>query len=171
MKVSSLHLRFLQPMPPGIDEIMKRFKQGDDDRGQLDATDPKTRSIDEDNRRYSALAMMLRSRYLVDVDCWSEVRGQPIKPGTIERVLRDKTEKARGNDDHDHPCHRMPAASCTRSTTTLEDYQGGVPRWCTGCGDNAILAAVQRLCRDEDLRPRRRCSSRASAARAASRTT
>ena len=24
----------------------------------------------------------------------------------------------------------------------LEDYQSGVPRWCTGCGDNAILAAV-----------------------------
>ena len=35
----------------------------------------------------------------------------------------------------------------------LEDYQSGVPRWCTGCGDNAILAAVQRLCRDEALRP------------------
>jgi 2-oxoglutarate/2-oxoacid ferredoxin oxidoreductase subunit beta len=35
----------------------------------------------------------------------------------------------------------------------LEDYQGGVPRWCAGCGDNAILTAVQRLCRDEDLRP------------------
>ena len=27
---------------------------------------------------------------------------------------------------------------------SLEDYQSGVPRWCTGCGDNAILAAVQR---------------------------
>jgi len=35
----------------------------------------------------------------------------------------------------------------------LEDYQSGVPRWCTGCGDNAILTAVQRLCRDEGLRP------------------
>src|SRR3989337_2608641 len=35
----------------------------------------------------------------------------------------------------------------------LEDYQSGVPRWCTGCGDNAILAAVQRLCRDEGFRP------------------
>jgi 2-oxoglutarate ferredoxin oxidoreductase subunit beta len=34
---------------------------------------------------------------------------------------------------------------------TLEDYQHHVPRWCTGCGDNAILAAVQRLCRDEQL--------------------
>jgi len=35
----------------------------------------------------------------------------------------------------------------------IEDYQKGVPRWCTGCGDNAILAAVQRLCRDEALSP------------------
>lgn len=49
----------------------------------------------------------------------------------------------------------------------LEDYQKGVPRWCTGCGDNAILAAVQRLCRDEALRPEKTvfvsgigCSSR-----------
>ena len=49
----------------------------------------------------------------------------------------------------------------------LEDYQSGVPRWCTGCGDNAILTAVQRLCRDEDLRPEKTvfvsgigCSSR-----------
>jgi 2-oxoglutarate/2-oxoacid ferredoxin oxidoreductase subunit beta len=50
---------------------------------------------------------------------------------------------------------------------SLEDYQSGVPRWCTGCGDNAILAAVQRLCRDEALRPEKTvfvsgigCSSR-----------
>ena len=49
----------------------------------------------------------------------------------------------------------------------LEDYQSGVPRWCTGCGDNAILTAVQRLCRDENLRPEKTvfvsgigCSSR-----------
>lgn len=34
---------------------------------------------------------------------------------------------------------------------TLEDYAGGIPRWCTGCGDNAVLAAFQRLCRDEQL--------------------
>ena len=49
----------------------------------------------------------------------------------------------------------------------LEDYQGGVPRWCKGCGDNAILAAMQRLCRDEALKPEKTvfvsgigCSSR-----------
>ena len=37
-----------------------------------------------------AVAMLLRARYLVDVDCWSEVKGQPIKPSTIRRVLLDK---------------------------------------------------------------------------------
>jgi 2-oxoglutarate ferredoxin oxidoreductase subunit beta len=42
-----------------------------------------------------------------------------------------------------------------------------VPRWCSGCGDNAILSAVQRLCRDEQLAPEKTvfvsgigCSSR-----------
>ena len=35
----------------------------------------------------------------------------------------------------------------------LEDYQGGVPRWCAGCGDNAILTAMQRLCSEKNLAP------------------
>lgn len=35
---------------------------------------------------------------------------------------------------------------------TLEDYQSDIPpRWCTGCGNNAVLTAIQRLCRDEQL--------------------
>lgn len=49
----------------------------------------------------------------------------------------------------------------------ISDYQTGVPRWCVGCGDNAILTAMQRLCRDNDLAPERTlfmsgigCSSR-----------
>lgn len=50
---------------------------------------------------------------------------------------------------------------------TLEDYQSNIPRWCPGCGDNAILTAVQKLCRDEQLPPEKTvfvsgigCSSR-----------
>lgn len=35
----------------------------------------------------------------------------------------------------------------------LEDYAGRKPRWCSGCGDNAILKAVQRFCRDEQISP------------------
>lgn len=35
----------------------------------------------------------------------------------------------------------------------LDEFRSAAPRWCTGCGDNGILAALQRLCRDEELAP------------------
>ena len=91
-KVSSVHLTFLQPLAPGLKEIMQRFKQVMTIEGNW-CDDPNDKIIDENNRRFSALAMLLRSRYLVDVDCWSEVRGQPIKPDTIRRVLLDKLQR------------------------------------------------------------------------------
>jgi len=36
---------------------------------------------------------------------------------------------------------------------SLDDYVGSVPRWCSGCGDHAVLGALQRLARDEQLPP------------------
>ena len=36
---------------------------------------------------------------------------------------------------------------------TLESYEGGAARWCPGCGDFAVLTAVQKICRDEQLPP------------------
>jgi 2-oxoglutarate ferredoxin oxidoreductase subunit alpha len=88
LAVSSMHLRFLQPMPSGIREILRRFGKVMTIEGNW-SDKLEDELIDEDNRRYSALAMMLRSRFLVDIDCWSEARGQPIKPGDICRVARD----------------------------------------------------------------------------------
>jgi len=38
---------------------------------------------------------MLRSRYLVDVDCWGQVRGEPIKPGAMYKAICDKLREAR----------------------------------------------------------------------------
>ena len=99
LAVSSMHLRFIQPLPSGIREILQRFKQVMTIEGNWsDRLNDKL--IDEDNRRYSALAMMLRSRYLVDVDCWSEARGQPIKPGSVVDValakMKSPSKKNRG---------------------------------------------------------------------------
>lgn len=91
-KVSSMHLTFLQPMAPGIKQIMQRFKKVITIEGNW-SDDPNDEIIDESNRRHSAVAMLLRSRYLIDVDCWSEVRGQPIKPNSIERVLLEKLKQ------------------------------------------------------------------------------
>ncbi|MBI1966161.1 MAG: 2-oxoacid:acceptor oxidoreductase subunit alpha [Betaproteobacteria bacterium] len=93
-RVSSLHLRFLQPMPGGIKEILERFKQAMTIEANW-CDNPEDALIDENNRRYSALAMLLRARYLADVDCWSEVRGQPIKPDAIYRVISNKLVQGR----------------------------------------------------------------------------
>jgi 2-oxoglutarate ferredoxin oxidoreductase subunit beta len=50
---------------------------------------------------------------------------------------------------------------------TVEDYRGAQPRWCPGCGDHAVLSAVQRLACDKNLLPEKTvvvsgigCSSR-----------
>jgi 2-oxoglutarate ferredoxin oxidoreductase subunit alpha len=89
LKVSSLHLTFIQPMPSGIREILKRFKRVMTiEANWSDRLEDEL--IDEDNRRYAALAMMLRARFLVDVDCWTQSRGQPIKPSEAVRVMRAK---------------------------------------------------------------------------------
>ncbi len=85
-KVSSLHLTFIQPMPPGIKEIMAGFKKVMTIENNW-SDSPADEMIDESNRRYSALATLLRARYLVDVDCWSECRGTPLKPNTVRRVI------------------------------------------------------------------------------------
>jgi 2-oxoglutarate ferredoxin oxidoreductase subunit alpha len=85
--VSSLHLRFLSPFEPGLRDIFQRFRQVltvevnySDDVG-----DP---YINSESRRYSQLALLLRSHTLVDVDCWSRVPGSPIPPSVIETELR-----------------------------------------------------------------------------------
>lgn len=88
-KVSSLHLNFLQPMPGGIKEILVRFKHVLTVEGNW-SDRPDDPLIDDTNRRYSALAMLLRARYLVDVDCWTETRGRPISPGSICNELRKR---------------------------------------------------------------------------------
>ena len=85
-RVSSMHLQFLQPLQGGINQAMQRFRKVMTIEANW-SDRPEDALIDADNRRYSALATLLRARYLVDVDCWSEVRGQPIKPGTIKRML------------------------------------------------------------------------------------
>jgi len=36
---------------------------------------------------------------------------------------------------------------------TMGDYEAALARWCPGCGDHAVLAAVQRLLTEEQLKP------------------
>lgn len=90
-KVSALHLKFIQPMASGIREILTRFKQVMTiENNWSDSLESEL--IDDENRRYTELALILRARFLVDIDCYSEVNGQPLKPGTVEKVIIDKLD-------------------------------------------------------------------------------
>lgn len=91
-RVSSLHLKFLQPMASGIKEILQRFKKVLCVEMNY-SDDPNEEIIDENNRRYSNLAWLLRARYLIDVDSWSRVYGRPFKPGEIEEVILQKVKE------------------------------------------------------------------------------
>jgi 2-oxoglutarate ferredoxin oxidoreductase subunit alpha len=88
-RVSSMHLEFLQPMAPGIRAAMQRFARVMTVENNW-CDRPKDEMVDEENRRYSNLAWLLRARCLVDIDCWGEVGGRPLKPGAIERAIREK---------------------------------------------------------------------------------
>jgi len=88
-RVSSMHLKILQPLASGIKEIMQRFdKVLVVENNWADSLGDEL--IDEENRRYSNLGWLLRARCLVDVDCYGEVGEQPIKPRTVERVIRER---------------------------------------------------------------------------------
>lgn len=89
LSVSSLHLTFLSPLPPGLGEIFDRF-----DRVMTaeinysdDVDDP---YISEENRRRGQLATLLRSTTLVDVESWSKVLTEPLRPMQVHGAIRDR---------------------------------------------------------------------------------
>lgn len=83
-KISSLHLRFLSPLEPGLKEIFSRFKKVM--TVELNYSDEA--AFNGADRRYSQLAYVLRAETLVDVDCWSRVLTQPFPPSLVEAELR-----------------------------------------------------------------------------------
>jgi len=87
LRVSSVHLRFLSPLEPGLKAIFARFRKVMTVEVSYsdDAGDP---YITAESRRYSPLAQLLRAHTLVDVGCWSRVPGSPIPPSVIEEQLR-----------------------------------------------------------------------------------
>ncbi len=92
LSVSSLHLRFLSPMEPGLKRIFGRFKRVMTIEINY-SDDPDMPYINEENRRRGQLAWLLRAHTLVDVDCWTRVLGEPLQPGAIHDVIRGRLAK------------------------------------------------------------------------------
>jgi 2-oxoglutarate ferredoxin oxidoreductase subunit alpha len=89
LSVSSCHLTFLSPLEPGLKEIFNRFERVM--TVEINYSDePDDPYITEENRRRSQLATLLRSHTLVDIDCWSRVPGQPLRPGNILKAIKER---------------------------------------------------------------------------------
>ena len=88
LSVSSLHLTFLSPLPPGLKDIFERFRKVM--TVEINYSDkPGDPFITEQNRRRGQLAWLLRASTLVDVDCWTRVLGEPLRPGRILAAIRE----------------------------------------------------------------------------------
>ena len=87
LKVSSTHLTFLSPFQPGLTEIFSRFNRVM--TVEINYSDaPGDPYITPENRRYGQLALLLRAQTLVDIDCWTRVIGEPLRPGAILGAIR-----------------------------------------------------------------------------------
>jgi len=88
LAVSSLQLRFLSPLEPGLTAIFARFRKVA--TVEINYSDePGAPLATEQGRRRGQLAWLLRAATLVDVDCWTRVPGEPLRPAAIVEAIRD----------------------------------------------------------------------------------
>jgi 2-oxoglutarate ferredoxin oxidoreductase subunit alpha len=86
--VSSCHIGFLSPLPPGLKDIFSRFRKVM--TVEINYSDRKDDPfITDENRRRGQLAWLLRAQTLVDVDCWTRVLGEPLRPSAIVKAIRE----------------------------------------------------------------------------------
>jgi 2-oxoglutarate ferredoxin oxidoreductase subunit alpha len=89
LRVSSVHLRFLSPLEPGLRAIFARFRRVC--AVEINYSDePGDPFITDENRRRGQLTWLLRAATLVDVDCWTRVPGEPLRPGSILDAIRER---------------------------------------------------------------------------------
>ncbi len=93
LSVSSVHIQFLSPLPPGLHEIFAGFRNiiTVELNYRDDWDDP---LITQENRRYGQLAWILRAATLLDIDCYAKVPGRPYMPveifDEIKRIIGDQ---------------------------------------------------------------------------------
>ena len=70
--MATTHLRHLNPLPANTGEVLRRYRR-----------------VIVPEMNLGQMAMILRARYLVDVQSYSRVRGLPISPAELAPHLID----------------------------------------------------------------------------------
>ena len=139
--VAQAHLRHLNPFPANTGEVLRAYKR-----------------VIVPEMNLGQLALLLRAKYLVDIQSHTAVRGLPFPATRARGRHRPGRQGGRqvttdlGMPTHGGSAARGPRsgyaararASPTATALTKKDFTSDQEvRWCPGCGDYAILAAVQ----------------------------
>ena len=116
MKAAHAHLRYLNPFPSNLGEVLGRYSQV---------------LVPEINM--GQLSRILRSEFLVDAQSLSKMQGVPFRVMEIEAAITD------------HSRRKVMTTTAVPVTTRKDWSSDQEVRWCPGCGDYSILAAVQML--------------------------
>ena len=72
LRIGHLHLRHLNPLPKNLGEIFKRY-----------------RKVLVPEMNLGQLSLLLRAKYLVDVEGFNKIQGQPFKVSELENKIRE----------------------------------------------------------------------------------
>jgi 2-oxoglutarate/2-oxoacid ferredoxin oxidoreductase subunit alpha len=82
-------------MEPGLKEIFSRFRKVM--TVEINYSDEHGRSVHHGGEpARGQLAWLLRAQTLVDVDCWTRVLGEPMRPGAILRARSSRPHMPEG---------------------------------------------------------------------------
>ncbi|MDQ3308090.1 MAG: 2-oxoglutarate ferredoxin oxidoreductase subunit alpha, partial [Actinomycetota bacterium] len=70
LSIASAHLRHLNPFPGNLGDVLRRYDK-----------------VIVPEMNLGQLALLLRAKYLVDVEGYTQVRGMPFAPSELEDVL------------------------------------------------------------------------------------
>jgi 2-oxoglutarate ferredoxin oxidoreductase subunit alpha len=77
--VAQVHLRHLNPMPNDLGEILRRYDR-----------------VVCPEMNLGQLAMLLRAKYLIDIESHTQVRGLPFRAAELAGVLQDAIDSTHG---------------------------------------------------------------------------
>ena len=127
-KVGHVHLRWLNPLPKNLGEVLKRFKKvlvPEVNDGQLAALPP--RQVPRSRSRSSSTGSTASP---------SRSPSSPPRCSRSSRTFERTTANMSTNGQ---------TVSTALPVYTKKDFESGVdPRWCPGCGDFSIINQVQK---------------------------
>ena len=113
-KVAHAHLRHLNPFPRNLGEVLRRYDK-----------------VLVPEMNLGQLRQLVRAEFLVDAVGYNRVAGVPLRRGEI------------ADGDRDADRSRLTATATALKLTAKDFRTDQEVRWCPGCGDYAILAAIQ----------------------------